>query len=322
MKFASLCSGIESASMAWLPLGWQPQWYSEIDPHASELLSLRHSDVPNLGDMTLINGNNYNGAIDVLVGGTPCQSFSIGGLRKGMDDDRGKLSFEFLRIVNEVRPTWVVWENVPGVLSVDGGRSFGNFLGGLANIGYGFAYRILDSQYVRVHSHPRAVPQQRRRVFVVGYLGGDWGPPAATLFERESLQRHNPPSRRARAKNQTVAQDGHGECDRARVVCSDAVKTLCSRDWKGVGFDFEKNGQLIAYVPDCSHNNSHWVVRRVSPREAERLMGFPDDYTLIEYNGQPLSNAHRYRLLGNSMTVNVMSWLGSRINIVSMIKEN
>jgi DNA (cytosine-5)-methyltransferase 1 len=128
--------------------------------------------------------------VDLLVGGTPCQSFSVAGLRKGLDDPRGNLMLTYLAIAKQYRPNWLVWENVPGVLSSNGGRDFGSFLGGLAECGYGFAYRVLDAQYF-------GVAQRRRRVFVVGYLG-DWRRAAAVLFERHSLQGHPAPSREKR----------------------------------------------------------------------------------------------------------------------------
>jgi DNA (cytosine-5)-methyltransferase 1 len=134
--------------------------------------------------------------IDLLVGGTPCQSFSVAGLRKGLADPRGNLMLTYLAIAERYAPRWLVWENVPGVLSSNGGRDFGTLLGGLAELGYGFAYRVLDAQYVRVESHARAVPQRRRRVFVVGHLG-DWRRAAAVLFERESLLGHPAPRREA-----------------------------------------------------------------------------------------------------------------------------
>ena len=126
--------------------------------------------------------------VDVLVGGTPCQSFSVAGLRKGLADPRGNLMLTYFAIAAKYRPKWVVWENVPGVLSSNGGLDFAAFLRGLGEVGYGFAYRILDAQYF-------GVPQRRRRVFVVGCLG-DWRRAAAVLFERHSLQGHPAPSRK------------------------------------------------------------------------------------------------------------------------------
>src|SRR6185312_3211288 len=149
--------------------------------------------VPNLGDMTKFK-DWPDADVDVLVGGTPCQSFSVAGLRKGMADPRGNLALTYLAIADRYRPEWLLWENVPGVLSSSEGRDFGAFLGGLAELGYGFAYRVLDAQYVRVDGFGRAVPQRRRRVFVVGN-SRDWRRAAAVLFERESLSRNSAPRR-------------------------------------------------------------------------------------------------------------------------------
>jgi DNA (cytosine-5)-methyltransferase 1 len=150
--------------------------------------------------------------IDVFVGGTPCQSFSVAGLRKGLDDPRGNLMLTYLAIAKQYRPRWLVWENVPGVLSSADGRDFGSFLGGLAICGYGFAYRVLDAQYF-------GVAQRRKRVFVIGYLG-DWRPAAAVLFERESLSGHTKPSREARKVTPTLSSSGTG-VSRVGFNCED-----------------------------------------------------------------------------------------------------
>tara|TARA_B110000093_G_C12864687_1_gene364917 strand:- start:58 stop:1053 length:996 start_codon:yes stop_codon:yes gene_type:complete len=139
-----------------------------------------------MGDMTKHKEWN-NGAIELLVGGTPCQSFSVAGLRKGLDDPRGNLMLTYLAIAEQYRAKWLVWENVPGVLSSNGGKDFGAYLGALGQLGYGFAYRVLDAQYF-------GVPQRRKRVFVVGCLG-DWRSAAAVLFESHSLQGHSAPGR-------------------------------------------------------------------------------------------------------------------------------
>lgn len=188
MKYLSVCSGIEAATVAWHPLGWTPAAFSEIEPFPSSVLAHHYPSVPNLGDMTKFKDwNHYD--IDVLVGGTPCQSFSVAGLRKGLDDPRGNLMLTYLAIADRYQPEWLVWENVPGVLSSNGGKDFGTFLGGLAELGYGFAYRVLDAQHF-------GVPQRRRRVFVVGCLG-DWRRAAAVLFERHSLQGHPAPRRQS-----------------------------------------------------------------------------------------------------------------------------
>ena len=184
IKYGSVCSGIEAASVAWHSLGWKAAWYSEIEPFPSKVLSYRFPDVPNLGDMTkLSNHKIYNDEpINLLVGGTPCQSFSIAGLRGGLDDERGNLALEFCRILISKQPQWFVWENVPGVFSSGGGKDLEAILIAFRECGYSCAWRVLDAQYY-------GVPQRRRRVFVVGHLGNDWRPSFAVLFESESLRR-------------------------------------------------------------------------------------------------------------------------------------
>ena len=186
MKYLSVCSGIEAATVAWHSLGWKPAGFSEIEPFPSAVLAHHYPNITNFGDMTKYKEWNLDGSIDLLVGGTPCQSFSVAGLRKGMDDPRGNLALVYCGMLDHFRPNWFVWENVPGVLSSSGGRDFGSFLGAVAQLGYGFAYRVLDAQYC-------GVAQRRRRVFVVGHLG-DWRPAAAVLFERHSLRRDLAPS--------------------------------------------------------------------------------------------------------------------------------
>jgi len=190
MKYLSLCSGIEAATVAWHPLGWEAVAYSEIERFPSEVLAHHYPNTPNLGDMTKFKEWTNVSDVDLLVGGTPCQSFSVAGLRKGLDDPRGNLMLTYLAIADKYRPRWLVWENVPGVLSSNSGKDFGVFLGALGELGYGFAYRVLDAQYF-------GVAQRRKRVFVVGYLG-DWRAAAAVLFERHSLQGHPAPSREKR----------------------------------------------------------------------------------------------------------------------------
>ena len=204
MKFGSVCSGIEAASVAWNPLGWKAQWFSEIEPFPCSVLAHHYPDTPNHGDMTKFE-EWPDGPIDLLCGGTPCQSFSVAGLRKGLDDPRGNLMLTFGAVARKFRPRWLVWENVPGVLSSNGGRDFGTFLGMLGQLGYGFAYRILDAQHF-------GVPQRRRRVFVVGCLG-DWRAAAAVLFERHSLQGHPAPRRETREVAPTIPSRSTGGGD-------------------------------------------------------------------------------------------------------------
>lgn len=195
MRYASVCSGVESASLAWEPLGWKPVWFSEIEPFPSAVLAARFPNVPNLGDMTKIKGEEYDGAVDLLVGGTPCQGFSVAGKQGGLDDPRSVLCLTYVGLLKTMRPTWFVWENVPGVFSTADGEDFRSFIRAIDEIGYSCAWRVLDAQYVRVDGYPRAVPQRRRRVFVVGHISGDWRYPASVLFEPDSVQRDTPPRR-------------------------------------------------------------------------------------------------------------------------------
>ena len=230
MRYLSVCSGIEAATCAWHNLGWVPFAFSEIEPFPSAVLAHHYPDVPNFGDMTKFK-EWPDADVDVLVGGTPCQSFSVAGLRKGLADPRGNLMLTYLAIADRYQPEWVVWENVPGVLSSGSGRDFGTFLGALGQIGYGWAYRVLDAQFF-------GVPQRRRRVFVVGYLG-DWRRAAAVLFERHSLQGHPPPSREKREGVAGSLAASTGGCDEndardGRLIhCTDVAHATTTHQAKG-----------------------------------------------------------------------------------------
>ena len=195
MRYASVCSGVEAASLAWETLGWKPVFFSEIEPFPCEVLRLRFPDVPNVGDMTKIQGEKYAGAVDLLVGGTPCQGFSVAGKQRGLDDERSCLAMAYVRLLETMRPRWFVWENVPGALSTNGGMDFKRFIEAIDAVGYHVAWRVLDAQYVRVDGFPGAVPQRRRRLFAVGH-SGDWRYPAKVLFEPASLLGDHPPLRR------------------------------------------------------------------------------------------------------------------------------
>jgi DNA (cytosine-5)-methyltransferase 1 len=193
MNYLSVCSGIEAATVAWHHMGWKPVGFSEIEKFPSQVLAHHYPDVTNFGDMTKYKEWQIDGTVGLLVGGTPCQSFSVAGLRKGLEDPRGNLALTYCGILDHFRPKWFVWENVPGVLSSNGGRDFGSFLGALVELGYGFSYRVLDSQYF-------GVAQRRRRVFVVGHLG-DWRPTAEILFESDCLRRDIAKGKRKKQEN-------------------------------------------------------------------------------------------------------------------------
>jgi DNA (cytosine-5)-methyltransferase 1 len=220
MKYLSVCSGIEAASKAWESIGWKPVAFSEIEPFPSAVLKHHWPKVPNLGDMSKYEQwNIQSGSVDLLVGGTPCQSFSVAGLRQGLKDPRGNLMLTYLAIAERLKPRWLVWENVPGVLSSNGGKDFGSFLGALGELGYEWAYRVLDAQWF-------GVAQRRRRVFVVAHLG-EGSLAAKVLFESESVRRDTPPSRETRQGVTTNVEAGVGvsptitQCKGSRGGCSD-----------------------------------------------------------------------------------------------------
>jgi len=266
MNYLSVCSGIEAASTAWKNLNWNAVGFSEIEPFPSAVLSHHYPTVNNYGD---INGHSEwkLPPIDILVGGTPCQSFSIAGLRKGLEDPRGNLMLTYLRIIESRKPRWIVWENVPGVLSSNGGRDFATFVTSLGNMGYGWAYRVLDSQWF-------GVAQRRKRVFVIGCLGNA-GSAAKVLFESESLSRHPAPSREKKQGTATstipsVAGSLDTECGGGKLTHQsvanghilgewqspngkDIVGAMRARDYKGIGNDdlTEGRGLAVAIGTDC-----------------------------------------------------------------------
>lgn len=413
MRYLSVCSGIEAATQAWHPLGWQPVAFSEIERFPSAVLAHHYPAVPNWGDMTRYE-EWPDADVDVLCGGTPCQDYSVAGLRLGMAGSRGQLTLTYVEIAARYRPRWLVYENVPGILSSNSGRDFARFLGdisgqsiavpdgGWSNSGivsgipeaYGLAYRVLDAQHVRTRRFPHAVPQRRRRVWVVAYLG-DWRRAAAVLFDRESLSGHPAPRREAGqgfARGVEFGPQGGGFADvnptldtRAKdgpirnqlagaVLCADVAPTLnahfgekqgledqhinggaglfVAHALRGEGFDASEDGtgrgtpivpvgfSHIDHGNDAAHGVSptmrqnggygknsgthlavatHTAVRRLTPRECERLMGFPDDFTRIPYRGKPADacpDGPRYKALGNSWAVNCAEWICERIAIV------
>jgi DNA (cytosine-5)-methyltransferase 1 len=336
VRFGSVCSGIEAASVAWEPLGWKAAWYSQFDPDhnykigadfASAVLAHHYPDVPNLGDMTRIHDNETfkKEEIDILVGGTPCQSFSVAGFRKGLRDPRGGLALTFCEIAREKRPRWVIWENVPGVLSSNKGRDFGSFLGALADCGYSLAYRVLDAQYY-------GVPQRRRRVFVVGHLGGAGEECAGqVLFDKEGGVWNAPPRQAPPKLPLACSLEGlgwestSGETARCLLTCvtggrlahetflidGDELDAVIESGW----LDNPDAEEHTRPVPADEPGDEPFM-RRLMPVECERLQGFPDDYTQIFYRNKPAEkcpDAPRYKALGNSIAVPVLRWIGERI---------
>lgn len=203
MKYVSIFSGIEAATVAWHPLGWEPLAFSEIDPFPSTVLQHHYPDIPNLGDITKIDWSPYVGAADIVVGGSPCQSFSVAGKREGLAGASG-LMFEYIRAVRELRPRWFVWENVPGAFTSERGEAYRQLLSEMDALGYGLAWRVLDAQFF-------GVAQRRERVFLVGSLGTMRC--AEVLFERESLSWNHQSSRQKRQALTEEAQERVGEAD-------------------------------------------------------------------------------------------------------------
>lgn len=205
MRYVSIFSGIEAASVAWEPLGWEPVAFSEIEPFPSAVLAARYPRVPNLGDITQIDWSKHDDChtADLLVGGSPCQSFSVAGSRTGLAGASG-LMWEYVRAVRELRPQWIVWENVPGALSSSHGEDFACLLRALDGLGYGLAWRVLDAQFY-------GVAQRRRRLFVVGSLGNTRC--CDVLFEPDCLRWDHPTGREKRQTLAGQAQGGAGGAD-------------------------------------------------------------------------------------------------------------
>ena len=298
MKYLSVCSGIEAATMAWHDLGWKPAGFSEIEPFPSAVLAHHYPDVTNFGDMTKYKDWNLDGKIDLLVGGTPCQSFSVAGLRKGMDDPRGNLALVYCGMLDHFRPNWFVWENVPGVLSSSGGRDFGSFLGALAQLGYGFAYRVLDAQYC-------GVAQRRRRVFVVGHLG-DWRPAAAVLFERSSLRRDLAPSQSPR---ENIAS-----------ATPKSVGALCARDYKGVGNQYVSEGKCIVTTASGKQQFGTLMANAGTKQWLGNQEAFSGDYHILQkvYETHPADS--RVKDMGETCQTVTSRW-GTGGGNVPLVQE-
>ncbi|HFF4132787.1 TPA: DNA cytosine methyltransferase [Escherichia coli] len=330
LTYGSVCSGIEAATVAWSNLGWKARWFSEIEDFPSTLLSYRWPHIPNLGDMALLAPRIRDGLIeapDILVGGTPCQAFSMSGKRKGLSDPRGQLTLSFVELANQIdtvraslnkSPSIIVWENVTGVLSSHD-NAFGHFLGALAGAGCALqparkrwanagvvsgpsrivAWRVLDAQYF-------GVAQARRRVFVVASAGKRLDP-GKVLFEFPPVSQGDKNYYGKKKKSESLLDQGiEGKLHR---YCLEALPKRTGTVIAGyngtTNQDMTMSGGLIVERAPYS-----WV-RRLTPTECERLQGFPDGYTDIPWKNS--SPAHRYKAIGNSMPVPVMKWIGRRI---------
>ncbi len=309
MRYLSVCSGIEAASVAWHPLGWEPAAFCEIEPFPSAVLAHRYPNVPNYGDFTRLTDAAHpihDAGIDLLVGGTPCQAFSVAGLRQGLADARGGLALEYVRLARALGPRWLLWENVPGVLSSGQGRDFGAFVGALVESGYGVAWRVLDAQHVRVDGYAGAVPQRRKRVFLVGHSGGDAARAAAVLFEPEGVRRDSAPRRETRkgaasdagagaafwngadvAESLTCTSDDQRMPDKNRMqmvvhpVAFDALQTdVCVYGDKTGPLDTDGSsiGVLQETTWDTQERRIHDVRRGTTPTLAAKANGWISSY--------------------------------------------
>ena len=373
MRYLSVCSGMEAATVAWHNLGWTPVGFSEIEPFPSAILQHHYPTIKNYGDLTKFKEWKLErGSIDLLVGGTPCQAFSNAGLRKGLDDPRGNLALTFLALADHLRPKYILWENVPGVLSSSRGQDFGSFIGALAQLRYGFAWRICDAQHF-------GVAQRRKRVFLLAIEGaGEWRSAAEILFERKSLsgdfteseqKGQSTPANvgtsietsgtkplmfkiRGGSEKNTGEQGGVigqsagkgflGSEDKTFTIATTQDQWLATQEkiaypintmtlggrpdpvndarmTMGVGDNGDPQFTLqAAHSHAVAYNqDSHSMkVRKLTPIECERLQGFPDNYSQIDWNGKPANECPdglRYKACGNSMAVPVMAFIGNRI---------
>lgn len=325
MIYASVCSGVEAASLAWMPLGWKAAWFSEIEPFPCAVLKHRFPEVPNVGDMTKIKVETIEneagklqrfknesgadvvvpGGVDLLVGGTPCQGFSVAGKQDGLDDPRSALCLAYCELLETMRPRWFVWENVPGVFSANQGDDFRAFLRKIDEIGYSCAWRVLDAQYVRVDGYPRAIPQRRRRVFVVGHLGSDFRCPAEVLFEPEIVFRTTPPRRSkvsdvARCLTASTGGASGKEQQNTFVICNSVPDVLCVHGSQDPVTQHElantvgrNNGRENCIVIYANHGNDCRITESigVSPTITSQAGTGGNNLPLVQYMPIDMRNA-------------------------------
>ena len=327
VRVGSLFAGIGGFDLAAEHAGMTVVWQSETDPKASAVLDYHWPAVKNYGD---IHGINKPPAVDVLTGGFPCQDYSVAGSRGGLAGDRGALWWEYHRLIGELRPAWVVGENVPGLLSSAGGRDFETIVRSLTELGYGVVWAVLDAQYF-------GVAQRRRRVFIVGHSGGQPRPEILALSEGMS---GNPPP--SREKGEDVAPTLAARTrDHKGPAMDVAEPSLVAFNWqtgtdqlspRSTYIDALSSGQVpavafaqnqrdevrelgiagvLAAEPGIKQQTyvTRPFVRRLTPLECERLQGFPDGWTDTPGN----SDSQRYRQLGNAVAVPVVEWILRRI---------
>ncbi len=348
MKYLSICSGIEAATVAWHPLGWEAVAFAEIEKFPSAVLKHHWPDVPNLGDMTLFREwpESVFLEADCIIAGTPCQAFSVAGRRRSLEDERGNLTLTFTRIIDHARTirtaagkpeAIILWENVPGCLSTKD-NAFGCFLtelsgndvtavkkwpaaGRVLGEKRRVAWRIIDAQYA-------GVPQRRRRVFVVAVnaeavADSRTASPEQILFIGQSLRGNLEKSKKeepAGAVAQAISKSLKGN---SGGIDREDGHTLITQPAIGFSSNMSEPDALEKRIPPQKRAGGNapavattQAVRRLTPVECERLQGFPDNYTRIPWRGKPAEqcpDGSRYKALGNSMAVPVIRWLGQRI---------
>lgn len=326
MRYASICSGVGSCALALKSLGYDCAFFAEIEAFPSAVLSHHWPDVPNLGDFTEVDPYEWTQkkyrsrrSIQLVIGGTPCQSYSVAGQQGGMDDERGALALEHVRLARALGATWFVWENVPGALSTNGGRDFARILDELVECGYGWAYRVLDAQYF-------GVAQRRRRIFLVGYLG-DWRPPTAVLFEPKGLSRNLATMREPRERSSDrPGTSTAGNSKKRKVFGAITPSNIATGGITG-GNNPGASHVVVARALNTGQSQGDATVenyvrdrgaslRKLTPLECERLMGMPDNHTLVPYRGGMAKDTPRYKAIGNGFAVPVVRWIGERIKQV------
>jgi len=297
MTFGSLFAGIGGFDLGLERAGMECAWQVEIEDFPRRVLEAHWPGLYRPLDVCDVGGENLD-PVDLICGGFPCQDLSVAGKRAGLAGERSGLFFEFMRIVDELAPSWVLIENVLGLLSSNGGRDMGAVLGTLAELGYGYAYRVLDAQFF-------GVAQRRRRVFIIGHRG-NYECPAKVLFEPESCPRGSPPSRKER---KTLASRVAGCAGADGPIYGIRSANTSSNGW---GIQRELSHALDMASPHAvGPTPGFGVVRRLTPIECERLQGFPDGWTAID--GENTPDSPRYKALGNAVCVDVAEWIGRRI---------
>lgn len=316
MKYFSVCSGMEAATVAWEPLGWECEGLCDFASFPQKVLKHLYPDAPFYSNMlNLLNDEKFKKSnFDVFVGGTPCQAFSSAGFGKGMDDERSQLAIEYGRILDEKSPKYNIWENVNGVFNKKHKEGLCDIISSFTGVDFrpdninrgggivqgtkrSIAYRVFDSQYF-------GVPQRRKRVYIVGYRGTDWRVPAAILFDEGCFKKFEEENR---IKRDERTKSVLGQIRIAGTITKSFSKTLTD------GF-----GKIST--------SNYWVdeggIRTFTEKELLRLQGFPDDYLDFNINGKRPSYSNVKGIVGNSMTVNVMRWIGERIQTVEDILKS